>query len=386
MSEGIKRSLKPLVIMIITVVVLFGLVFGYKAFKSVMGAKYMKSRQIPVFTVSTATAHYQNWPRQLSATGSFSAVLGTYVTSEINGLVRHVYFRDGDTVRKNALLLALNTDTEVAQLHVYQAQARIASITYHRDVQQFAIQGVSKQQVQNDYANIQVARSQIEQEKSIIAKKMIRAPFSGRLGISTVNRGDYMNPGDKIVTIQALDPIYALFTLPQQNLPQLHVGQPVGLKTNLFLSLTFTGTIKAINPLVDSSTRNVTIEALVKNPQKILLPGIFTDVILTYGKPKKILTLPITAVSFNPYGQIVYLVKNSGKKGLDGKNILTVTPSFVKVGESRGDQIQVLSGVKAGDIVVSSGQLKLKNGSRVVINNSIKPSDSPNPQVGNEQI
>jgi membrane fusion protein, multidrug efflux system len=382
MAKGIT---KPMLIMIISVAVLFGLVFAYKAFKGFMIGKAMKANQTPVFTVSTATATMQPWTQQLQATGSFRAVLGTFVTSEISGLVRNVYFHHGDLVKKDTLLVELNTDTEVAQLGVYKAQAQVAKITYDRDVAQLAVQAVSQQQVDNDLANLNVAQSQIAQEESIIAKKLLRAPFDGRLGISTVNPGDYISPGLKIVTIQALDPIYVQFTLPQQNLPQLKVGQAIHLTTNVFPERIFSGSINAINPIVDETTRNVSVEATLQNPQKILLPGIFADVTLTYGAPQKKLTLPISSVSFNPYGQIVYTLKDSGKKDSRGKNIYTVTQMFVKVGEARGDQIQIISGIKAGDTVVTSGQPKLKNGSPVVINNQIKPSDNPNPQVGNEQ-
>ena len=368
------RMAKRMLVMIIAVAILFGLVFAYKIFMGYRAGKAMQANQAPAFTVSSAVVAYQKWPQQLKATGSFSAVLGTSITSEISGMVRTVYFKHGDVVNKNDLLVLLNPDTEIATLHVYEAQVQLAQITYDRDKAQYMVKAVSKQQVDNDWANLKVAQAQVAQEQSIIAKKMIRAPFSGRLGIATINPGDYINPGDKIVTIQALDPIYVEFTLPQQNLPQLQVNQVIQLTTNVFPSQVFTGKINAVNPIVDESTRNVSIEATLQNPQKKLLPGIFADVTMTFGTPQKLLTLPLAAISFNPYGQIVYIIKDSG----------TVQQAFVTVGEARGDQISILSGLKAGDKVVSSGQLKLKNGSRVVINNQIMPSDNPNPQVSNE--
>jgi membrane fusion protein, multidrug efflux system len=366
--------------------VLFCAVFGYKAFVGHLMGKAMKANETPLITVSSAKAGYQEWPQQLNATGSFSAVLGIDVTSEISGLVRHVYFRHGEIVKKNDLLVELNPDTEIATLHVYQAQLEINKITYSRDKAQYAIRAVSLQQVQNDLASVKASLAQVAEEQSIIAKKMIRAPFAGRLGISYVNPGNYINPGDKIVTLQALDPIYVQFTLPQQNLSMLHTGQTISLSTNVFPKQTFTGKINAINPIVDTSTRNVLVEATLQNPKKKFLPGIFADVMVTVGKPQKLLTLPITAVAFNAYGQIVYLIKDSGKKDAKGRPVLTVEQSFVQVGETRGDQIVITSGLRAGDEVVTSGQLKLKNGSGVAINNKITPSDNPNPQVDNEQI
>ncbi len=383
MAKGIAQRM---IIMIIAVIILFGAVFAYKFWKIHNAQKAMQAHAVPAVTVSSTRAAYHEWPQQLQATGSFSAVLGTDVTSEIAGLVRYVNFEHGKIVKKDDLLVELNPDTEVATLQVYAAQTELAKITYARDLAQYAAQAVSKQQLDTDLANVRVGQSQMAEQQSIIAKKMIRAPFSGRLGISTVNPGDYISPGTKIVTIQALDPIYIEFTVPQQNLPQVSVGQMISLTTNVFPKQIFTGKINTVNPIVDNTTRNVSIEAILQNPQKVLLPGIFADVTVTVGAPKKLLTLPISAISFNPYGQIVYIIKDSGKKDTQGKPILTVTQSFVKVGESRGDQIVVTSGLKSGDQVVTSGQLKLRNGSQVVINNKITPSDNPNPQVGNEQL
>jgi membrane fusion protein, multidrug efflux system len=381
-----KGMAKPLLLVVIGVIVLFGLIFAYKAYVGYIGGKMMAANQSPVFTVSTVKVEYKQWPQQLKATGSFSAVLGTNVTSEIAGLVRKVYFNNGDTVKKNDLLVELNPDTEIATLQVYQAQTQLAQITYERDLAQYAVHAVSKQQVDNDLANWKVGQSQIAEEQSIIAKKMIRAPFDGRLGISPLKPGDYVSPGNKIVSLQALDPIYVEFTLPQQNLPLVQVGQTITLTTNVFPQQIFSGKINAIEPVVEVSTRNVAIEAILNNPQKTLLPGIFADVTVTFGAPQKILTVPISAVAFNPYGQIAYLVKDSGKKNSQGQPALTVMQTFVKTGEARGDQIQILSGINPGDVVVTSGQLKLKNGSPVVVNNQIKPSDNPNPQVSNEHI
>lgn len=383
MSKGMS---KRMLVMIIAVAVLFGVVFGYKAFVGYMMGRAMQANQAPAVTVSAAKANYQAWPQQLKATGSFSAVLGIDVTSEISGLVRKVNFKHGDIVKKDDLLVELNPDTEIATLQVYQAQTQINRITYERDRAQYGIRAVSLQQVQNDLASLKGSEAQVASQASIVAKKMIRAPFDGRLGISSVNPGSYINPGDKIVTLQALDPIYVQFTLPQQNLPLLHTGQTIALSTNVFPEKVFTGKINAINPTVDNTTRNVLVEATLQNPQKQLLPGIFADVTITVGKPQKLLTLPITAVTFNAYGQIVYIIKDSGKKDAKGKAILTVEQSFVRVGESRGDQIVITSGLKAGDEVVTSGQVKLRNGSQVVINNKITPSDNPNPQVSNEHI
>lgn len=372
-----KRIWRRMLAMIILVVGFFLLIFAFKFYMGYRFGKAMQANQNPPSTVTSAIATYQAWPQQLRATGSFRAVLGIDVTSEIGGLVRAIKFRHGQMVKKNQLLVVLNPDTEKAMLHVYQAQARIAKITYNRDKAQYAVHAVSQQQVQNDYATLKVAQSQIEREQSLINKKMIRAPFAGKVGITAINPGDYINPGNKIVSLQALNPIYVEFTLPQQNIPLLKVGQKIQLTTNVFPNEIFYGNVNAINPIVDQTTRNVAVEAVIKNPQQKLLPGIFADVLITFALPKPQLTIPITAVSFNSYGQIVFIIQ--------GKKELSVQQVFVKVGETRGDLVSILSGLKTGDMVVTSGQMKLKNGSKVVINNQVTPSANPNPDVGNEQ-
>lgn len=382
MTKGMSR---PMMIMLIGIAVLFGVVFLYKVTVGYLIGRAMKANETPVITVSAAKAVYQPWDSLLKATGSFTAVLGVDVTTELAGMVRAMHFNNGDTVKKNDLLVELNIDTETALLHQYQAQAKLAKITYTRDKAQRAVQAVSQQQVDNDLATLQVDEALIAQEESIIAKKRIRAPFSGRLGISPVDPGDYVNPGDKIVTLQSLDPIYVQFNVPQQNLPQIEVGQPISLTTNLFPDRTFEGKINAINPIVNTSTRNVLVEATLKNPEQKLLPGIFADVHITVAPPQKRLTLPLTAVTFNPYGQVVYIIKETGKDK-KGRPILTVMQAFVKVGETRGDQVSIIEGVNEGDTVVTSGQMKLRNGSRVVINNTVEPSNNPAPQISNEQL
>ncbi len=380
MAKGVSRRM---LIMIICVVVLFGLIFGYKAYVGFIMGKKVKASGIPAITVSAIQATRQPWAQELSATGSFYSVLGIDVTSELAGLVVSVNFKDGDVVKKDQLLLVLNYSTELGLLQGFQAQVDIAKINYNRDKAQLAVQAVSQSQVDTDLANLRIAQAQVAQEQATIAKKIIRAPFSGRLGISPINPGNYISPGNKIVTLQSLDPIYVIFTLPQQNLMNVKVGQMIRITTNAFPNRTFIGKINAIEPILDSATRNVSVEAIIPNPTLELLPGIFAAVQITVGEPVNFLTLPQSAVSFNPYGEIAYIIKQKGKDA-KGKPILIANQSFITVGETRGDQIQILSGIAENDLVVTSGQLKLKNGSQVVINNSIVPSDNPAPKLNNE--
>jgi membrane fusion protein (multidrug efflux system) len=277
----------------------------------------------------------------------------------------------------------LNADVEIAQLQSLIANEELAKITYNRDKAQYAIHAVSKATLDSDVANLKSLRAQVEQQKAVVAKKTIRAPFTGRSGISYVNPGQYINPGDLVTTLQTLDPIYIDFYMPQQALAQLKVGQEVVVHSDTFRHENFLGKITTINPLVDSTTRNVQVEATIANPKNKLLPGMFATVTVTTGGPKQFLTVPQAAISFNSYGEIIYIIKESGKDE-KGQPILIANQSFVTTGEKRGDQITVLSGLKKGDIIVTSGQLKLKNGSRVLINNTVQPPNSPNPHVADE--
>lgn len=374
---------RKMILMLICLGVLFGAIFGYQIFKSMMMKKYMlKSAQPPV-TVSTTKASNQNWQPNIKAVGSLRAVKGVDVTTEIAGLIRSISFAPGTDVKEGAVLLNLNDDAEKAQLHVLIASSEIANTTYERDKAQYAIQAVSKQTLDNDAATLKGALAQVEQQKATVAKKTIQAPFSGRIGICNVNLGQYLNPGDKIATLQSLDPIYVDFYLPQQSIQQIKKGQTVTITSDTFPSKTFTGKITTIDPKVDPATRNIQVEATVSNPKFLLLPGMFATVDVITGKPIANLTLPKTAISFNPYGEIAYIVKE-GEKDKTGKPTLIAHQTFVKVGEARGDQIVIMSGIKEGDTVVTSGQLKLKNGSPVVVNNKVVPRDNPAPKLINE--
>ena len=218
MPRGLTR---PMSIMIIAVVILFGLIFAYKVIIAQLIGQAMKANQNPPVTVSTVAATIQPWPMRYQTTATFSAVLGIDVTTELAGLVTAVHFDDGQRVKKNDLLLEENYSTEEAQLHTAQAQKDLSVIVYNRDKAQYEAQAISKAQLDTDTANVQINQAQIDQQVSIINKKMIRAPFAGRLGISPINPGNYLNPGDKIVSLQSLDPIYVQFYVPQQYLPQL---------------------------------------------------------------------------------------------------------------------------------------------------------------------
>jgi membrane fusion protein, multidrug efflux system len=367
---------KRMVIMLVLVIGLFAAFYG---FKRAMIAKYSVRPPSPPVAVTATEATEQQWQPELTAVASLRAVRGVDVTTEIAGLVREIPIKSGHDVTQGALLVQLNADADVAQLNALEAAADLAKTVLTRDRAQFAAQAISQAQVDADEADLKGKLAQVAEQKANIAKKTIRAPFGGRLGINTVNPGQYLNPGDKIVTLQSMDPIFADFSFPQQNLSALAVGQSVTLTSDAYPGQTFAGKITAINPKVDTSTRNVQIEASIGNTKRLLLPGMFGNVSVTAGEAAKYLTLPQTAITYNPYGSTVFVAAPSSDKNAAGKTIYEAQQSFIEAGPTRGDQVAITKGIKAGQTVVTSGQIKLKNGSRLVIDNSVVPKDDVHP-------
>jgi membrane fusion protein (multidrug efflux system) len=374
--------IKRMAIMLLTVGLLFGAIFGYHAYNSRMMKKSMASFQPPPVTVTAMKAEYQSWQPQLKSVGSLRAVRGVDVTSEVAGLVRAVLFISGGDAKEGQVLVQLNADSDIARLHSLQADADLADTVYERDKKQFAVQAISQAALDADASDLKNKKAQVAEQAALVDKKTIRAPFAGRLGISTFNPGQYVNPGDKIVTLQSLDAIYADFYLPQQELSRISLGQAVVATTDTYPGRTFTGRITTIDPKVDAATRNVQVEATVSNPGHKLLPGMYASVEVKAGAVQRFLTLPQTAVTFNPYGETVFVVETG--KGPEGKTVLTVRQTFVTTGPTRGDQIAILRGIQEGEVVVTSGQLKLKNGSRVIIDNKVMPSDEAAPMPKDE--
>jgi membrane fusion protein (multidrug efflux system) len=370
--------IKRLLIMLTIVGLLFGGIFVYHAQKKKLMEKSMAGFQAPPATVTTIKAEYQSWQPELKAVGSLRAVRGVDVTAEIAGLVQALHFKSGEETKEGHILVQLNADSDIAQLHSLEAAAELAQTVYERDKKQLEVQAISQATLDADFADLKSKRAQVAQQEAVVDKKTIRAPFAGRLGISTVNPGQYINPGDKIVTLQSLDVIYVDFYLPQKELSRISIGQKIIVATDAFPGRTFTGRITSVNPKVDEATRNFEAEATVVNPGHLLLPGMYASVEVRAGAAQRYLTLPQTAVTFNPYGETVFVVKQSGKSP-GGQPVLTVKQTFVSTGAARGDQVTVLKGIKEGDIVVTSGQLKLKNGSRVIIDNRVTPSNESAP-------
>ncbi|HEY3521573.1 MAG TPA: efflux RND transporter periplasmic adaptor subunit [Rhodanobacteraceae bacterium] len=409
-AEYVKQpsTRKRMILMIIGVLVLIAIIAGIKVLmvRQMMAAF---SKPPPPAVVTTATAQYQPWQPALSAVGTLRAVQGADLALDVSGLVTAVNLKSGDDVKKGQVLLQLRDSEDVAQLQQLQAASALAKVTFERAKQQLAVQAISKADYDNAAADYKAKQAAVAQQEVNVDKKQLRAPFSGRAGIITVNPGAYLNAGTTIVTVQQMDPLYVDFYVPQRELSRLHSNQKVALNLDAFGKREFDGEVSAINPKVDNDTRNVLVEATVPNQDGTLTPGMFANVSVDVGGQARYLTLPQTAIVYNPYGETVYVVmterefekvqaEDAAKNGNstdagapkdDGKSqdksktpppdTLVVRQTFVTTGQTRGDQVAILSGIGEGTRVVTSGQLKLKNGAPIKVDNSHRPSNNPNP-------
>jgi len=378
------QSMTPLgrrmTIMLCGVFLLLGLIFGFNQLKTFMIKYFISSMGLPPATVSTMVVETTAWQPKLSSVGNVRAFRGVELSTEIGGLVQNVPIKSGMDVKEGDLLIKLNDVSDVAQLNSLKALADLAKVINERDRQQLEIQAISKNVFDTSKADAKSKQAQVEQQTALVAKKNLKAPFSGRVGIVMINPGQFVNPGDKLLTLQTLDPIFVDFNLPQSNAEQIQVGQEIVVTTDAFKGSSFTGKITAVSPKVDTNTRNIQIEAKLANPDKKILPGMFANVNIKLGDEVKMLTLPQTAVTYNPYGSTVFIAKPTGKKDKQGKPELEAQQVFVTTGPTRGDQVAILKGVDEGATVVTSGQLKLKNGTPLIVNNKVLPANSPNPQ------
>lgn len=379
MSKGTPLRM---IVMLLLVGLVFGGIYGFQQFRNHMIAKAIRGHGIPPQTISTIVAEKSSWQPTTQAVGTLRASKATQLSAEVGGLITAIPFESGKQVKKGQTLLELNADPLKAQLAQFKANAELARQNLTRDRAQLKIQAVSQAVVDSDAATLKSAEAQIATQQALIDQKIIRAPFSGVLGIRQVDLGQYLAPGANIVSLQQLDPMYIDFTIPQTQIDLIHLDEAVAVKTDARPGKTFEGKITAIEPQINTATRNLTVRASIANPKSELLPGMFATLTIKQGPPQEFLTLPSTAIAFNPYGSTVFVVDHGKSK--EGKETLTVSQHFVTTGATRGDQIAILTGIKAGDTVVTSGQIKLRNGAPVLINNSVTPTNNPHPEVTDE--
>lgn len=377
-----KTQIKPLIVMLLVAGLILGAVVGFQLFKNRMIAQAIKGQANPPQTISTAVARTSLWQPSVEAVGSLSASKQAALSAEVGGLVTAIRFTSGQRVKAGQPLVELNPAPLKAQLAQLEAQAALAEVNLRRDSAQLKVQAISQAAVDTDAATLKSTQAQVAAQRALIAQKTIAAPFSGQLGIRQVNLGQYLAPGTPVVTLQQLDPMEVDFTVPQNQIDLIRIGMKAQLETSALPGRMLDASVTAIEPQIDTATRNLKVRARVPNPRGDLLPGVFATVRVSEGAPREYVTLPNAAVAYNPYGATVFIVKGAGK-GPDGKARFTVAQRFVTAGPTRGDQVAILKGVAAGETVVTAGQLKLRNGSAVLINNQVQPTDNPSSQVPN---
>jgi membrane fusion protein, multidrug efflux system len=350
--------------------------FKYRQVKTAMamGASFAP----PPSAVTTVMAKRDTWPSTLNVIGTAAAIQGVTVSADLPGAVAKINFESGQSVHAGDVLVELDTREERAQLAAAESDHDLAKINYDRE-QQLVKEGVvARTEFDNAEAQQKSTDAKVGEIKATIARKTIRAPFSGILGIRQINLGQYLAAGQAIVSLQALNPIYVNFGVPQQQAPRVHVGSHLELTSDDLPGVKFAGRVTAVDSVVNETTRNLQVQATLPNPEGRLRPGMFVQVQLGLGSSLDVIPLPASAINYAPYGDSVFVVADM--KDPKGKSYLGVRQQFVKVQGSRGDQVGVVSGVNPGEQVVSSGVFKLRNGAAVQVNNSVQPPDNPKPK------
>jgi membrane fusion protein (multidrug efflux system) len=374
---------RPMLIMLVSVGLFFGAVFGWKAFVGSQIQKSMQAMAMPPVTVSTKLVDAEAWSPTITAVGSVRAVQGVDVSAQVEGQITELHFDSGDTVAVGDLLVQQYTADEMAQLEGRIADRQLAELNYER------LKNLSKKQLVSEF-DFDASRTELQRSQAIeknlllnIEKKSIRAPFAGQLGIRGVDLGQYIEPGDTLVRLEALDQLLVDFTVSQRQMGQLFVGQKVVAYVDAWPGQRFTGVIDAIAPKVEINTRNVSVRAVLTNVDTRLIPGMFARVEVQLSTQDTVVTVPQSAITYSPYGDSVYVIGEQSPQDANGQPVYGVTNTFVVLGATRGDQVAIESGLAAGTTVVTAGQQKLRNGSQVVVDNSVPVSNNPAPQPAN---
>lgn len=329
---------------------------------------------VPAQTVAAEPAQVQSWQSTLNLVGELRASRGAELSLQVPGIIQSLSMASGAKVEAGETILQLNADDQIGRLKSLKATAALNAITLARDMKQLKINAVSQAVVDIDKANSANANALVEQQEALVAQYTLKAPFAGRLGIRVVDLGQYVSAGMPIVTLQALDPIFADFYVPQRYLSELSIGMKIAVEVDAYPGQTFEGTITVINPKVESGSRNIKVRASLANPDSKLMSGMFVKVSLKRGAPQMLVTLPQTAIVANPFGSTVFVLE----KAADG-NGLVAKQRLVKSGQTLGDLASIISGLKEGELVVTAGQLKLRNGTPVIVDNSNVPKAEADP-------
>jgi membrane fusion protein (multidrug efflux system) len=372
---------KRMLVMLVVVALIVG-ALGFVKFRQIqIAVGQAASFQPPPEAVTTITAVQEQWPETVTAIGSVAAVQGVTISADLPGTVDRIGFEAGRSVREGEVLALLDTRQEQAQLAAAEAQRELARLSFERMQGLLNENVVSRAEFDRATADYRQTDARSGEIRAAIERKTIRAPFSGVLGLRRINVGQYLSAGDAVVNLQALHPIYVNFGVPQQSMALVRTGRIVRVTTSDLAGVEFSGHVTAIDSVFDESTRNVQAQATLANADGKLRPGMFVQAEVRLGATNSLVSLPASAISYAPYGNSVFVVTDLQDPG--GKPYRGVRQQFVKLGASRGDQIAITSGLKAGDEVVTSGVFKLRNGAAVLVNNKVRPANSRAPKPEN---
>jgi membrane fusion protein (multidrug efflux system) len=361
---------KRMFFVVLALLALFGGIFGWK-FYTIRQQMAAQSGGPPPPVVATATVTREAWTPVVAAVGSLVAVSGIEVTSEVAGKVSAVRFDSGQRVAEGDVLLQLEDSSDRATLEGLIAERKLAELKFERIARLLPEKSVSQSEYDEARALLDSAAAKVTAQQALIDKKQIRAPFAGLLGIRRVDVGEYLSPGSPIVPLEQLDPIFADFSLPERELGRVTVGQQIEVSIQAFADRVFTGTIAATDPGVDTGTRSFRLRAALENPEQKLRPGMFAEISVLMPEAEEVRTVPATAISYNPYGDFVFLVET----GDDGH---TVRRRQIATGQARGDRVAVTEGLSEGERVVSAGQVKLRSGQAVLLDDKPSPAERNN--------
>jgi len=370
---------KRMIVMLALIGAVFAGLNAFVGFRAGIIKTVLASLSDPDETVSAVAATQTEWQASLKAIGTFKAVNGADLALEASGIVDEILARSGEDVQAGQPLLELRKNEDIAKLASLQATADGFEITLKRDQGQLKINAVSQATVDADLINQKNALALCAQQQAVVDQKILKAPFAGRLGLRSVDQGQYLSAGTTVFTLQALDSLYLDFNLPQKAIDRVKVGQRVEAVVDAFPGRKFPGTIEALNAKVDSTSRNVQVRALFDNADRRLAPGMYATLDVAIDQPEPFVTLPQTAIVFNPYGDSVFLAVKDDTGKLKARQV------FVKTGARRGDQIALTSGVDVGAMVVTAGQIKLHNGAKILIDNSLVVPNEANPDIADQQ-
>lgn len=375
-----KRFFVGFFVVVAALAVIGGLIFlklGQFKYMGEAGAQMV----MPPTTVTSAKAEQEEWPDTIPAIGTVVAVQGVDLSSELSGSVTEIRFESGQEVRVGDVLLRLDASAEISQLQAAEAAAELARLDLERSKELLGNKVISQSELDSKDSAYKQATAQVENLKATVAKKTITAPFSGTLGLRRVNKGEYLNAGTSITNLQALTPVYVDFMIPQQELSRVKEDQKIIARSDAYPDKEFSGLISALDASVDSTTRSIKVRATIANTEKLLRPGMFVNLEIVMPQPLKVLSIPATAVAYEPYGDSVYVIE----KGKDGQaEGLQLRRQVIRVGEARGDFVAVIDGLKPGEEVASTGVFKLRNEMPVVVDNKLAPNPSltPKPKEG----